>query len=187
MGSIVTLRRDTDRQHPKLENPNMNPLGKVIKHGERASIQFERKLPYTPTQVWSAITETDELSCWFGSVMHEARAGGAITVIAGPDHVPIEARRSVGRIVTWEPLKVFEYELIQKLVGSTTVRFELEPDGESTILRMTNQWLSLSNATGYAPGWHAFLDRLAAHLAKAPVPVWQARYGEVQGSYSWTA
>ena len=82
--------------------------------------------------------------------------------------------------------RVFEYELDQKLVGRTTVRYELVPDGEQTLLRMTNQWLSASNASGYAPGWHAFLDRLAAHLGGAPVPQWQARYAEVQALYGWT-
>lgn len=164
----------------------MNPPGKILRDGERAALEFERILTYGPEQVWEAITQTADLAEWYGTVEHEACEGGRITIVAGPDHVPVEARRSDGRILVWEPPHVFAYELNQKLIGESTVRYELTVFDGGTRLRVRHEWLSVSNASGYAPGWHAYLDRLAAHLAKESLPVWMQRYGEVRSLYGWT-
>jgi hypothetical protein len=59
----------------------------------------------------------------------------------------------------------------------------LTPDGDATILRMTHRGFSPRNASGFAPGWHAYLDRLTAHLAGGDLPDWMERYQQVQAAY----
>ena len=42
-------------------------------------------------------------------------------------------------------------------------------------------------ALGFAPGTHAYLDRLKAQLSDQPLPNWQERYKQVAPQYpsSW--
>jgi uncharacterized protein YndB with AHSA1/START domain len=167
---------------------NIPNSGKVIKDGDRASIEFERVYPHAIEDVWAALTNPEELAGWFGHVRLEAKEGGEIVVEAGPERIPVEHRRSVGRILVWQPPQVIEYEWRQAVVEESTLRFELKSQGTSTLLKLTHRWLSVRNASGFNPGWHAYLDRLAAQLAGDAVPDWEARYGELMPAYcGWTA
>jgi len=158
--------------------------GTIVKDGERASIVFERRLPYPIGTVWEAITDPKQLASWFGLVEIQGRVGGTITIEAGPAAIPIEARRTTGRILAWTPPNLIEYEWRQAIVEESTVRFELTQDGGATILKLTHRWLSVRNAGGFAPGWHAYLDRLTAHLEGAAIPDWSACYDSAKSLYS---
>jgi hypothetical protein len=97
---------------------------------------------------------------------------------------PPAAKHMTGRIVVWDPPRVLEHTWHQAIVGETSVRYELEPEGNATILTFTHSGLSIPNARGFIPGTHAFQDRLEAHLAGAPLPDWSARFAEVAPAYS---
>lgn len=58
-----------------------------------------------------------------------------------------------------------------------------------TILRLRHHNLNRATALGFAPGTHAFLDRLEAHLVGAHLPSWQERYKQVAPLYppSWVS
>jgi hypothetical protein len=67
------------------------------------------------------------------------------------------------------------------------VRYELASDGAETVLTFTHRGLSMRNARGFIPGTHAFLDRLAAHLASDEIPVWHERYQQLAPAYpAWS-
>ena len=55
--------------------------------------------------------------------------------------------------------------------------------GASTVLRLTYRGFTKPTATGFAPGTHAFLDRLDAHLLGAPLPDWTQRFEELRPLY----
>jgi uncharacterized protein YndB with AHSA1/START domain len=160
-----------------------NRTGKITISGEMAEITFERHLPHPAEKVWAAITEPDKRAEWFGPTTIDPRPGGIMVTTAEGPPAPEEVRRTEAEILTWEPPHVFEYKEKASNVGETIVRFELENEGESTILRLTNSRLKPEDAGGYAPGWHAFLDRMEAHLNRHELPVWGQRYGEVQEQY----
>jgi hypothetical protein len=63
------------------------------------------------------------------------------------------------------------------------VRWELLPDGDGTLLRLTHARVSRRTARGIAPGIHANLDRLEAHLAHRPLPDARERYNQVASLY----
>jgi uncharacterized protein YndB with AHSA1/START domain len=88
-----------------------------------------------------------------------------------------------GRILVWDPPRVLEYEWIQPGLDISVVRYELEADGGGTILRLTHRRSVSPGGIGGRAGWHAYLDRLAAHLDGLPVPAWSARRAEVQAVY----
>jgi hypothetical protein len=91
-----------------------------------------------------------------------------------------------GRITEWDPLHVFEHEWNQRILQSggepSVVRYELAADGDGTRLRFSHRGLGVRDATGFRPGTHAFLDRLAAHLASEPLPDWSTRYQQLAES-----
>ena len=88
-----------------------------------------------------------------------------------------------GRVLAWDPPRVLEHEWIQPGLDISVVRYELEADAGGTILRLTHRRSVAPGATGGRAGWHAYLDRLAAHLDRLPVPAWSERRAEVQDAY----
>lgn len=159
------------------------PLGTILLEDGRAAICFERRYPYPVETVWTALTEPSELAAWLGHVQLEGRAGGAILIEAGPSHIPVQHRRVTGRIFVRDPPRVLEYEWRQAIVEESTLRFELQPDGDATILKLTHRWLSVPNAGGFIPGWHAYLDRLDARLGGDEIPDWSQRFGALRPLY----
>jgi uncharacterized protein YndB with AHSA1/START domain len=161
--------------------------GSLTIEGDRATMTFQRRLPYPVEVVWAAITDPAERKAWFGETTIDPRPGGVITTVADGPPAAVEARRMTGRILVWDPPHVLEHEWRQRVTEDSVVRYELVPDGDGTLLTFTHRGLSVSTAKGFIPGTHAFLDRLDAHLASDPLPEWNRRYAEVAPAYpSWS-
>ncbi len=157
--------------------------GTLIVDGDRASFRFVRRLAHPIDAVWAAITDPDQRARWFGATVIDPRAGGTIETDPSDPPVPAAAKHMSGRILVWEPPHVLEHEWRQAIVEDGVVRYELEADGDATILTFTHSGLSLRNAQGFIPGSHAFLDILAAYLDGAELPRWQERFAEVAPAY----
>jgi uncharacterized protein YndB with AHSA1/START domain len=159
-------------------------LGTLTFDGEHAIMTFRRHLPHPIEAVWAAITDPAERKAWFGETTIDGE-----TIEMMPDEPPAapDAKRMTGRILVWQPPHVFEHEWTQRIVEDSVVRYELVEDGDGTLLTFTHRGLSERNAKGFLPGTHAFLDRLAAHLAVRPLPIWSERYAELAPAYpSWS-
>ncbi|HZA12824.1 SRPBCC family protein [Mycobacterium sp.] len=156
--------------------------GRLVVDGDRAVLNFERRLPYPIEAVWSAITEPGERRQWMGETTIDGREGGVIDMVPSGPPFPPEHKRMTGRILVWDPPHVLEHEWKQSIVEDSVVRYELSSDGDETLLRFSHRGLSVRNATGFLPGTHAFLDRLEAHLGGERLPNWSARYQEVAQS-----
>jgi uncharacterized protein YndB with AHSA1/START domain len=155
--------------------------GRLTVDGDRATLTFERRLPYPIEAVWAAITDPAQRRQWLGETTIDARVGGAIEMVPTGPPLPPDQKRVSGRILIWDPPHVFEHEWRQTIVEDSVVRYELRVDGDATLLRLTHRGLSVSNATGFRPGNHAFLDRLEAHLGGDVLPNWSQRYQEIAG------
>lgn len=160
--------------------------GEVLAEGAYATIVFKRLLRHTPEHVWEAITTPEELKGWLmcTSAKIDGRAGGSIELVSGPAQY-----RSKGRILAWDPPRLFEYEwkvgaVDEMPMGQDAVfRYELLRQGDDTLLTVTYRRISKEVANGFAPGSHALLDRLEAQLGRQPLPDWLSRYGEVKPLY----
>lgn len=62
-------------------------------------------------------------------------------------------------MITYDPPTVLEYSW-----GEETLRFELEPDEQGSVLTFVNTFDELGKASRDAAGWHACLDVLGYHL-----------------------
>ena len=109
----------------------------------------------------------------------DAREGGLIDMVATGPPLPVEKKRMTGRILVWDPPKVLEHEWKQAIVENSVVRYELQPDGDGTLLRFTHRGLGPRNAAGFLAGTHAYLDRLQAYLADDDLPDWTTRRQEI--------
>jgi uncharacterized protein YndB with AHSA1/START domain len=164
-------------------------VGQVVFEGDKATLIFERRFRHPPEVVWKALTDPAELSGWYMTkAAIDGREGGTVDLTAGPSRLHV-----TGRILKWDPPRVFEHEWRvaprpELPAGEDAViRWELHRDGDGTKLSLEHRNLNRQTALGFAPGTHAFLDRLAAQLAQQPPPNWQTRYGEVAARYppSW--
>ncbi|KUI21784.1 ATPase [Mycobacterium sp. IS-1496] len=151
--------------------------GRLIVDGDRAVLTFERRLPFPIDVVWSAITDPAERGQWFGHTTIDGRDGGSIEMVATGPPLPDDRKRMTGRILVWDPPHVFEHEWHQPIVEKGVVRYELRADGADTVLRFTHRGLGIRNASGFRGGTASYLDRLAAHLAGAPLPEWSNSLG----------
>ena len=157
--------------------------GTIIVAGEVAVIAFERRLRHPVETVWAALADPDARAAWLGPGTLEHRQGGKVAIRTGPDGQPDLQRLISGRVLAWEPPRILEHEWVQPGLDTSVVRYELEPDPDGTVLRFTHRRSVTPVATGGRAGWHAYLDRLAAHLDGLPVPAWAERRADVQDSY----
>jgi hypothetical protein len=61
------------------------------------------------------------------------------------------------------------------------VRWELADVGGETVLTLEHRRLTRSTGSGFAAGWHAFLDRMQALLDGQPLPDWMQRFKQPHG------
>ena len=157
-------------------------LGQVKVEGDHATLIFERHLPHPVEVVWKAITEPNELSKWYlPEAKIERRLGGNVYFSSGQGDV-------TGTILVWDPPHIFEHEWLVDRLGYPkgeygVIRWELVSAGQETILKLTHRKLPSKSARSFAPGAHAVLDRLEAHLDQTPLPDWMKRSVELQSSY----
>jgi uncharacterized protein YndB with AHSA1/START domain len=164
--------------------------GRVTIEGDTATLKFERLLPHSPEHVWDAIATPEGLREWLMCVEAkiEGRAGGTIELVSGPPRY-----RSTGKILIWDPPRVFEYEWKVSPVpempdGEDAIfRYELVPEQDRTRLFVTYRKITRRSAPGFLPGLHAFLDRLEAQLGRRPLPDFVARFDELRAEYpAWS-
>ncbi len=145
--------------------------GLLRAEGEKASITFRRLLHHPIEDVWEAITDPDQIEEWFlARTRREGSRGGRIEMDL-PNGI-----RATGRVLEWDPPRCYEYEWNlptgpNSPDGETSVvRWELSPAEGGTLLVVTHRKLSRPAAEIFVRGFATLLDRLAAHLAGAPMP-----------------
>ncbi len=166
-------------------------MGEVLTSGAYATIVFKRLLHHAPELIWEAITDPAELKGWLmcTSARIDGKVGGTIEMVSGAAQY-----HSKGRILAWDPPKVFEYEwkvaaVTEMPMGQDAVfRYELTRQGDSTLLTVTYSRITKEVATGFAPGTHVLLDRLEAQLGDSTMPDWEEHYSVVRHLYpEWKA
>lgn len=157
--------------------------GTMVVSGEIAVIAFERRLGHPVEDVWAALTNSDELAEWLGPGTMEPREGGRVSISTGPADRPELGRTMTGRVLACDPPRLLEHEWLQPGIDTSVVRYELEADAGGTVLRLTHRRSVAPGAFGGRAGWHAYLDRLAAHLEGVPVPAWAERREAVRDAY----
>jgi uncharacterized protein YndB with AHSA1/START domain len=148
----------------------------IVTEGEGGAhvIHFERRLDHPIERVWASLTEPDHLINWWGEAEVELAEGGGFAlrwlntdeqgnaVKLKATVVELEAPRVLEIAGEWFTLTP-EGERLEDT--QTTLRWELEPDRDATVLRFWNT-LELSEEERHMvpAGWHFHLDALATAL-----------------------
>ena len=152
-------------------------LGELDRSGDALRLRFVRRVPHSPEKVFRALTEPQHLSAWFPTdIVGERRAGAALKFEFREGEGPtIE-----GTLLAYDPPRVVEYQW----GDDETLRFELAPDGDGTVLTFVNTFADLGKAARDAAGWHTCLDLLGHELAGSNPP-WEqsARWNQVHPRY----
>ena len=166
---------------------NTESKGMVTIEGEYATLRYKRQLSHPREVVWKAITDPKELAGWMNTkAVIDGRNGGTIDFVN-----IVSGFHTTGRILAWDPLRVFEHEWhispnpsLPAGEPEAVIRWELKQDGDSnTILTLTHSRLTKSISLRFAPGWHAYLDRLEASLNNEVLPDWMQRFAAVKELY----
>ncbi len=130
----------------------------------RCAVRFERRLAHPRATVWQAITELAQLREWFADVLDydklqfRAVPGAPLAFVPKPQYAEIGT--SSGEITGIEELRLLEYTW-----DTETLRWELDPDGESGChLVFTDIFDDRDFASAMAAGWHTGLQRLEDFL-----------------------
>lgn len=151
-------------------------LGELQNLDGRYQLRFRRSLGHPPEKVWRALTEPEHLRAWFPADIEGERAAGArLRFVFRHD----EGDPSEGEMRVYDPPSVLEFRW-----GDELLRFELEPEGDGTVLTFLNTFDELGKAARDAAGWHTCLDVLAYELG-GETPPWphRERWAEVHGGY----
>lgn len=137
--------------------------GQLEQSGDGWQLRFTRKLPHPPEKVWRALTEPEHLAAWFPTdIEGERRTGAALRfVFRDGEGPPVD-----GEMITYDPPSVLEF----RWGGDEILRFELQPDGNGSVLTFLNTFDELGKAARDAAGWHACLDVLGYHLKGERAP-----------------
>ncbi|HZP28474.1 MAG TPA: SRPBCC family protein [Acidimicrobiia bacterium] len=148
-------------------------LGELARDGEQWTLTFTRRLDHSPEKVWRAVTEPQHLAVWFPQkIVGEMRAGA-----------PLRFESSVGEGFDGEMLAFDPPTLMEMTWGGDRLRIELRPDGDGTVLTVTDTFGELGKAARDAAGWHECLDRLAAELAGTTPAPWGVPWPELDRAY----
>lgn len=125
----------------------------------RPALRFRRTYPHPVEKVWAAISTPAGLKNWFpGRVTVEPRVDGAMTFDMDPN-----APAGTGKVLTWQPPTRFSFTWF-----SDEVHLELEADGSTSVLTLTNVLSESGGAARNGAGWSVCLGELTRHLDGVP-------------------
>jgi uncharacterized protein YndB with AHSA1/START domain len=175
-------------RHPSTKRSDPESKGIVTIEGEYATLRYERRVSHPREVIWKAITDSKELAGWMNTkAIIDGYNGGTIDFVN-----IVSGFHTTGRILAWDPQRVFEHEWHiapnPSLPGGepeAVIRWELKRDGDSdnTLLTLTYSRLTKSTSLRFAPGTHAYLDRLEASLNNEALPDWMQRFAAVKELY----
>jgi uncharacterized protein YndB with AHSA1/START domain len=143
-------------------------------------LEFVRTYEDPIEDVWSAITESDRVGRWFGSWTGDPTTGTVDFVMVeneGGESHPVH-------ILTCEPPTALVVEMPTP-EGVWHLSAALRAEAGVTTLVFTQRLAEPYDASSVGPGWHYYLDRLAAVVADAPVPeVWEEYYPALKDEYA---
>ncbi|HEY1238846.1 MAG TPA: SRPBCC family protein [Solirubrobacterales bacterium] len=130
--------------------------GELIElEGNRVGVRFERRLAHPPERVWRAITDPEDLAAWFPDTIEGEFGQGA--EVTFPKFVEM-GLPSVGRVTEFDPPRLLAFTW-----GPSTLRFELEPDGDGCRLVFMDS-LPREESAKNAAGWEVCLADLESRL-----------------------
>ena len=154
--------------------------GAYAVYPEPTTLRLERRLPGPIERVWSYLTDSELRGQWLATGPMELVVGGRVELTWRNDDLNLgkSDRPPEFDAVHTQESRVTQLDPPRRLAfgwqGDSEVTFELEPQGDEVLLKITHRRLPARSALlGVSSGWHAHLDVLDARLrGQAPPPFW---------------
>ena len=157
-----------------------SPLGQVLRDQDGMRLEFVRSYDDPITDVWSALTDPDRTARWFGRWTGDPASGSVQVVMVAED----DASPQTMTILACEPPTRLLVET-DSPDGVWRLEVTLSDQGGGTALRFVQRLAEPYDASSIGPGWHFYLDRLAAVVQDHEVPEdFDAYYPALQGEYA---
>ncbi len=161
-------------------------------------IRFERRLSHPLERVWEAITDPDQVIRWWGELVADMRPGGEFTLRWLNSDEEDRSSGWRGTLTEYDPPRLYETSGVWGASdepwgeNTATLRFELVPDGDGTLLRFVNTLAAMPDEfrTKVPAGWHWHLDALAGVLDGRPdrrlhdVEGWEPIHAQYEQKYA---
>lgn len=163
--------------------------GTVGRDGDGWTVSLDRLLDAAPADVWSALTEPERIGRWLWPVVQwpdDPARERALQVgdrfVLGDENLP--EGQNVMDVLELDPGRRIAFSWGPQ---GESVRFEIEPTDDGTLLRLRQSATQEVYAAGrmrsgpdFAAGWHSLVDGLALVLQGSEVPkgteLWDAAY-----------
>jgi uncharacterized protein YndB with AHSA1/START domain len=136
---------------------------------EGPRLELVRRLPAPIERVWEALTTPSRLAAWMG-----------VEWLGPEDPLSVGSRfdyrfiatdmQSLGRVLIFDPPRVFEHSWRENAPPRALIRWSLEPDGDSCVLTLTHRAGPPEDGPRAAAGWAGLIRSLACGLRGSPVP-----------------
>jgi uncharacterized protein YndB with AHSA1/START domain len=148
-------------------------LGTLIRHGDRCSLVFTRRLAHPLQKVWRAVTEPEHLAAWFPQeIVGERRPGAPLRFVSSG------GGSFAGQMLVFDPPEILEFTW-----GTDLLRIELRQEGTGTLLTLTDTFDDVGKAARDAAGWHECLDLLVSDLDGTAQPPKGERWRQIHPVY----
>jgi len=127
----------------------------------RCALRLTRRYEAAPGEVWRALTEPESLSRWLARPRAVELAAGGAFELELPD-----ATRIGGRVREVEPERVLEVDWRPAGEDASVVRFELNADGDGTVLVLDHRQIEERLGMRYMTRWTRGLERFGAEVAR---------------------
>jgi uncharacterized protein YndB with AHSA1/START domain len=144
-------------------------------------VRFERLYDATPAELWSALTDPEQIQGWLAHVARlDLEPEGEVELQMDAEGTDVVR----GRIRAIEHERVLEFDWHASDAPASVVRLEIEPrDTGGTLLVLQHRALPGETIVDYGAGWHAHLDLLGALVTRTPRDLFWSRYRELRPAY----
>jgi uncharacterized protein YndB with AHSA1/START domain len=128
--------------------------------------------------VWSALTDPQRLTHWYGNVEGDLRVGGVFKAF-----VLASEWDGQGRIDACAPQRKLEVTMWEEEGVEHVIAVELIDDGGLTILTLEVRGLPLDLVWAYGAGWQVHLEDLGGYLLGHDIRNLPTRWDELEPIY----
>ena len=141
------------------------PRGRVVRDEQGVRVEFVRTWPEPVQEVWEAITDPDRCARWYGRWSGDPASGSVQLTLSQEEGAPTEP------VIIEECAPPHRLVVLVAPPGDDTWRLELTltADEDGTTMRFVHRLAEPYDATAIGPGWHLYVDRLEAEVARRPV------------------
>jgi uncharacterized protein YndB with AHSA1/START domain len=141
--------------------PDVRILGSLGAADGNGVVHIEERYDTSVEDLWSALTDPERLSRWYGDVEGDLHLGGEYRA-----HLFATGWEGTGRVTACEPLRSFTVvsrDPSEPNEEVTTVT--LIEDGDQTLLVFEQRGMPLEYVAGYGAGNQIHVEDLADHIA----------------------